>query len=212
MLAEPVTRCESCPLGRAGSRCPFTPSQIPSGAVVCAQGEVHPVTYFIREGVVTLCTVDSGGTERSLALRGPRSLLCLEAVLGQPSPYELRALTPLRLCAIPVGALGPWVGPELSPSRVMLSLLLEELRSRQEDAGWKRGGSVSRVARFLLSWGLQPTGLRNLEKQLIARMLGMRAETFSRCLSRLSARGLISRVGDRVLDEAGLWEVAQEEA
>ncbi|MBI3184348.1 MAG: Crp/Fnr family transcriptional regulator [Myxococcales bacterium] len=214
MFASLIPNCRACPLAATlAGRCPFTPMQLPATAVVCGQGEYHPTSYFVREGTVALCAVDADGSERSLALRGPRSLLCLESVQGESSPYEIRTVTPAKLCSMPAQALAGWIGPEHSPARVVLELLLGEIDQRQRDVVWRRGDSLSRVARFILAWGLRAPNGRPLQKQLVARMLGMRPETFSRCLKRLVTQGLIDRGGGlRVIDAQGLAAVASSEA
>ncbi len=209
MLSQPIQNCRVCPLSASGAgRCPFTPTQLPASAVVCNQGDAHPTVYYVREGTVALCTVDADGVESGLAIRGPRSLLCCESMSGTPSPFEIRAITPLRLCSMPAKALGRWVGPERSPAQSVLELLLYELSRRQEDMSWRRGDSMSRVARFVLASGMRLNGARPLQKQMVARVLGMRPETLSRCLGKLADRGLIARgTGAKVVDAPGLAAV-----
>ncbi|MHB8877516.1 MAG: Crp/Fnr family transcriptional regulator [Myxococcaceae bacterium] len=209
MLSQPIPNCRVCPLSATGAgRCPFTPTQLPASAVVVNQGEAHPTVYFIREGTVALCTVDADGAERGLAIRGPRSLLCFESLSGSPSPYEVRAISALRLCSMPARALGRWVGPDRSPAASIIELLLTELSRRQEDMSWRRGDSMSRVSRFVLAAGMKVDGARPLQKQLVARVLGMRPETLSRCLGKLAERGLIARGGTaKVVDPSGLAAV-----
>lgn len=209
MLSQPIPNCRVCPLSAAGAgRCPFTPTQLPASAVVCNQGDAHPTVYFIREGTVALCTVDADGAESGLAIRGPRSLLGFESLSGAPSPFEIRAISALRLCSMSAKALGRWMGPERSPAQSVLELLLTELARRQEDMSWRRGDSMSRVARFVLASGLKASGAKALQKQMVARVLGMRPETLSRCLGKLAERGLIARGGGaKVVDAPGLAAV-----
>jgi CRP-like cAMP-binding protein len=69
------------------------------------------------------------------------------------------------------------------------------------------------VARFALAHARfladRPNAVR---KQVVARLLGMRPETLSRCLTRLEADGLIDASrGVRVLDAVRLATVAAEE-
>ena len=89
-----------------------------------------------------------------------------------------------------------------------MSLLLSELEHRQEDAALRRGGALGRVAR-LLSMCSNDQELEAIPKNVLARSLGLRAETFARCLTRLQARGLIiSTPKLRVVDPAALRAVA----
>ena len=211
MLHRSVESCSECPLGttRAGP-CPFTPRRFTAGAVVSPQGEVARNVYFVREGTVALSGLGADGSERSLGIRGPRSMLCWEAFQGKSSPVEVRTLTPSRVCALPVAEAANWAGPPDSPARALLSLLVEELVQREEESEARLGDTVGRVARFLLSWS--PPGeapKARLRKQVIARSLGMRPETFSRALTRLVEKGLVSR-GPllTILDREGLEAVA----
>jgi CRP-like cAMP-binding protein len=97
----PVTDCGTCTLGVAsGGRCRFTPSTRESGASLCAQGERPRTVYFIKEGFVALSAVSPRGAELVLTLRGPTSLLCTEAMTSEPSAYEVRALSRVKLCGI----------------------------------------------------------------------------------------------------------------
>src|SRR3954468_10462423 len=100
MFTHPMSHCRSCPVGLAAQgRCPFTPTHVPAGAVLCSQGEQPPATHWLRAGTALLASSDGAGVERAVSLRGPRSLLALEAMRGAASPVEIRALTALDLCS-----------------------------------------------------------------------------------------------------------------
>jgi CRP/FNR family transcriptional regulator, cyclic AMP receptor protein len=167
------------------------PQHVSARSTICRQGELSTRVFFVREGLLALTSSDSAGDEGGLALRGPRSLLCLEALLGLASPTEIRALSDVELCSVSSAALSQWIGPESSPGRAVASLLLSELHQRQQDMGWLEGKSLARVARYLLARELWPKEEKPLRKQAVARMLRMRPETLSRCLRKLVARGLI---------------------
>lgn len=208
MFSSPVTNCRMCVLGAASERCPFTPMQSPAGSLLCSQGEIHSQAYFVRDGLVAVSAVDASGNEANLSLRGPRAFLCFESMSATQSPYEVRTLSDAKLCSISADEMTKWLGPEQSPARAVTSLLLGELGMRTDDQNLLRGSSLSRVARFALAHS-SDTGIRGLKKQLAARMLGMRAETFSRCLTRLADRGFITRGRHlRVLDPTALAAVA----
>jgi CRP-like cAMP-binding protein len=145
--------------------------------------------YFLRAGLVMLCCSDEEGQEQAVALRGPRSLLCYEALGGRPSPVEVRAVGPCRVCAVPVNRMATLLGADVSPAGAVLSLLLEEMARRDEDLAWRTGDALHRVERFLAAYGERADLLPRLPKQLIARALGIRPETLSRCLRRLSEEG-----------------------
>lgn len=209
MTNAPVHDCRTCPIGatRAG-RCPFTPSRLPAASLLCAQGEPPRNAWFIREGLLALRTVNAQGSECWLALRGPRTLLYTDPK-DRASPHELRAVTEVRLCSAPAEALSEWMGPPDSPSRALLELLLGELERHRRELTWRSGESTSRLARFLLA-SLADGETRTLPpKQLVARALGMRPETLSRCLRRFIDQGLVTEEPTpRILDRERLSAVA----
>ncbi|HYV44257.1 MAG TPA: Crp/Fnr family transcriptional regulator [Myxococcaceae bacterium] len=207
MFTHPVSQCRSCPVGLAAQgRCPLTPTHVPAGAVLCSQGEHPTATHWLRAGTALLTSSDGAGAERAVSLRGPRSLLALEAMRGATSPVEIRALTDLDLCSARGDALADWAGPAGTPARAMVDLLLQELGARQVDLELSRGSALSRVARLCAALAAASPPV---PKQVAARALGLRPETFSRCLGRLAQRGLLApgpRI--RVLNEGGLAEIA----
>jgi CRP-like cAMP-binding protein len=177
--------------------------------VLCAQDERQGNTYFVREGLLALRTTDAEGSESWLALRGPRSLL-YASLPARPSPCELRTVTEVRLCSAPAEVLAAWMGPEGSPPRALLELLLGELERHRQELSWRSGDSPSRLARFLLAACEEDDAPRAMPpKQLVARALGMRPETLSRCLRRFIDKGLVTEEPAlRVLDREGLAAVA----
>lgn len=191
---NPITSCGDCTLGQAAGekRCNFAPVTFHSGATVCAQGERPRVVYFVKSGLVSLSASSESGVELSLVLRGPASLLCTESLRGQASPYEVRAVSRVRLCGLPGEEMKRWIGPARSPALAVLDLLLQEHRFRHIEHNLREGSCLQRVARFALAYAAfledRPDAVR---KQVLARMLGMRPETLSRCLTRLEQCGAI---------------------
>jgi CRP/FNR family transcriptional regulator, cyclic AMP receptor protein len=211
---SPVHDCNSCGLGIASQgRCRFTPATREAGATLCAQGERPRTVYFIKEGFVSLSAVSPRGAELVLALRGPSSLLCTDALRQEPSPYEVRSLSRVKLCGIGGDAMNQWIGPERSPARVVLDLLLGEARMQRDEVNFRQGDCLSRVARFALAHARfladRPNAVR---KQVVARLLGMRPETLSRCLTRLERDGVVDATrGLRVVDARRLASIALED-
>jgi CRP-like cAMP-binding protein len=212
---SPVTDCNLCGLGIASQgRCRLTPTSRESGSTICAQGERPRTVYFIKEGFVALSAVSTRGAELVLTLRGPSSLLCTEALQAEPSPYEVRALSRVKVCGISGDALAQWIGPERAAARVILDLVLTESRQQRDEVNWRHGDCLSRVARFALAHARflaeRPNAVR---KQVVARLLGMRPETLSRCLTKLEADGVVDASrGVRVLDPRRLAAIAMEDS
>ena len=215
LSAAPISDCNNCSLGVASQgRCRFTPTTRDSGATLCAQGERPRTVYFIKEGFVSLSAVSPRGSEVALTLRGPTSLLCTEALRGDPSPYEVRTLSRVKLCGIAGDQMSAWVGPDRSPARAVLDLLLAEGKLQRDEVNYRQGDCLARVARFALANARfladRPNAVR---KQVVARLLGMRPETLSRCLTRLEREGVLDASrGVRVLDARRLASIAMEDA
>ncbi len=210
----PVADCNVCSLGLASQgKCRLTPTNREAGATICAQGERPRTVFFVKEGFVALSSVSQKGSELLLTLRGPSSLLCTEALQGEPSLFEVKALSRVKVCGIGGDALAQWIGPERSASRVVLDLLLTEGRQQRDEVNWRQGDCLSRVARFALAHARfladRPNAVR---KQVVARLLGMRPETLSRCLTRLEQDGVLDASrGLKVLDHRRLESIALEE-
>jgi hypothetical protein len=85
------------------------------------------------------------------------------------------------------------MGPPGSAARTLLDLIISELQYRRVDQHWLNGSCVSRVARFVLAWGNEPELLAYLPKRVAAALLGMRPETFSRCITKFASGGCIGR-------------------
>ncbi len=215
LSTAPVNDCNVCSLGIASQgKCRLTPTTRESGATLCAQGERPRTVYFVKEGFVSLSAVSPRGSEVLLTLRGPMSLLCTESLQGDPSPYEVRALSRVKLCGVAGDQMSAWVGPEKSPARAVLDLLLSEGKLQRDDVNYRQGDCLSRVARFALAHARfladRPNAVR---KQVVARLLGMRPETLSRCLTRLERDGVVDASrGVRVLDARRLAAIALEDA
>jgi len=215
LSTAPVNDCSACSLGVASQgRCRLSPTTREPGATLCAQGERPRTVFFVKEGFVSLSVVSPRGSEMLMTLRGPASLLCTEALRGEPSTYEVRALSRVRLCGIAGDALSQWVGPERSPARAVLDLFLAESRMQRDEVNYRQGDCLSRVARFALAHARflaeRPNAVR---KQVVARLLGMRPETLSRCLTRLEKDGVVDASrGVRVLDPRRLATIALDDA
>jgi CRP/FNR family transcriptional regulator, cyclic AMP receptor protein len=214
LSTAPVNDCAACSLGVASQgRCRLTPTTREAGATLCAQGERPRTVYFVKEGFVSLSAVSPRGSEVALTIRGPTSLLCTEALHAEPSPSEVKALSRVKLCGIAGDALAQWVGPEKSPARAILDLLLMESKLQRDEVNYRQGDCLSRVARFALAHARfladRPNAVR---KQVVARLLGMRPETLSRCLTRLEKDGVVDASrGVRVLDPRRLAAIAMED-
>lgn len=210
MLRRPVQDCNDCELGSSG-KCVFARKKVAADTVLVPQGSVPTEIGFVRAGVVALAAANGEGTQTWGAVRGPRSVLGIEALEGTASAYEVRTLTEVEVCAATVPVVKTWLD---SPggARALFELTLTELVEQRRDVDFRTGRIQARVARFALAFQ-QLIGSndprRPLSKARVAALLGIRAETLSRVLCRFSARGFLdSALGMKVLDREGLEAVA----
>ena len=210
-MPAPAVECNACPLCLANrGRCNFAQTRAAAGTLVFAQGEPMDRACFIREGLLTLSVFSAEGAERNFAVRGPRTLLGAESLNGGASAAEVRALTDVKLCVLSSSQFSAWLGPDHTPARAVLGFLLSELQHEQSDQDWRTGDCDSRVAKLALACedAQVSNGFPVRQKQQMARLLGMRAETFSRSLRRLSEGGLIDAKSLRVRNREQLETLA----
>lgn len=211
MLRRPVHDCNDCEL-LVGGKCVFARKKFTPDTVLVAQGGLPMEIGFVRIGVIALSTVSGDGEQTWGAVRGPRSLLGVEAVGGTPSTCEVRTLTQVEICAATVPVVKTWLG---SPggARAMFNLTLTELLEQRRDVDFRTGSVQTRVARFALAFerliGTNDVK-RPLSKARVAGLMGIRPETLSRVLRKFSTNGYLdSASGMRVLDRAALEALSE---
>ncbi len=210
MLENPITRCSECAVSATGP-CPFTTRKVRAGEHLWLQGDVPREVLFVRDGLLSLSMTEPSGSEALSAVRGPRSLLGTESLSSRPAHASVEALTDSTVCSSPPSALKQWVGP-LTPAASLVELLLDETARAARDTNLRSGPSLARLARFLLEFAkLVDAGRKApFSKQHVARILGMRAETLSRCLRQLVDQGVVESGRQvRVKDPVRLGIIAQ---
>jgi CRP-like cAMP-binding protein len=217
MTHNPIEDCGACTLGRAcrPGPCPFHDLHRPAGTILLPQGETPACVWFVRSGTVLITSLSEAGDETLCALRGPGSLIGLEALRERATDYEAWALSDVVACRIDAASFRAWVGERVTPIGAVLEIALDEAAQRHDERLALAGRSVERVARFLLERRRiercdQPL---HVEKRVLARMLGMRAETLSRALHRLRDGGAIAPERPvRVIDPDALARLATGDA
>jgi CRP-like cAMP-binding protein len=206
MFEKPVDSCASCPL-HAGGRCSFVPRKVSAGQRLWSQGEVPPEVMFVQSGTVALTATDAEGGHWWNGVRGPRSLLGVEAIQGKPARARVEVVTDASLCSADPASLRVQMSAPGTPgaselSSALVPLLLEELDRRSDETQGRSGTALSRVARFILEHSeLVASGQRGpFSKRHVASMLGIRPETMSRSLATLTTDGLIT-VGRQITIE-----------
>lgn len=187
--------CPVCPLGGVNwpHGCPSLERKVIAGDTLIEQGDAPRAVMLLKEGLVGMCTVNDAGAELGCTVRGPRTLLGLEALYSMKSSYRVWALTNITLCEAPIERLGPWIGSLSTPLGALLRLAIEEGNRRVTERLDLGGGAVSRIARLLLRRcvDLQRNRLE-LSQRLVARVLSMTPETVSRALSKLHSAGAVA--------------------
>lgn len=208
-------RCQSCRLGIASQPypCPFHEVRRTAGSVLVQQDERSPCVWYLRRGQVVLGATNAAGSVQSSAVRGPDTLLAIEALLGEPVPYQISALTDVVLCTLDAEAFRAWVGSLGSPMGSVLELALREAGRRVAERQALEGTAVRRVSRFLLQHHDEAgANADRVPQQVLAQVLGMRPETLSRALARLRAAGAIAsgRGAVRIVDVSRLRRLSGE--
>lgn len=185
-------------------------TRLEAGATVAREGEIPAKIVFLRRGQVVLSTPAGSGGHASCAVRGPGTLLGLDAVLDRRLPYEVRALTHVAACVVDTQSFKTWMGPLDSAFGVTLRLSLEETARRTGERQAVEGTAVRRVARFLFDAAESDGAGPGIPLGVLASILGMRAETLSRALGDLRGQGILARERKIcVVDRDALRRVAE---
>lgn len=208
-----------CPEGKTG--CPFcrdVPSGAPlrrvareAGSVLMRHGAPVEDIWCVCAGRVKLSVVDATGAERAYGMRGPGSVLGLEALLGLPALFDAHVEVDAEFGTASPARFERWIvkDPALV-EHAMKHVLAETVRFAAERK-LLDGTAESRLARFLLereenrflvAWSDAP-------RHDVAGLLGMRPETLSRTIRVFEREGIIDSEM-RVADRTALRRVAGE--
>jgi len=192
--------------------CPWRERRLSAGVAVSPAGARS--LWYLREGWVVVSSADRLDRELSCCVRGPRSLIGLEALARQPLRLRVWTLSTVRLCTIEIAAFHDWVGDSGGPVATVLDCAVEEVVRRAVEREGLSGTALVRLARFLVrSIPAREGPERPLELKalVLARVLAMRPETLSRALSELRGRGVMGPGRDlSILDPEALAAIAGE--
>lgn len=214
--AARAAECAACLVGKAagegrGGRCPMADRPRPAGTWLYIEGERADKIWYVKRGVVVLSRLsdDSHGNSVAWAVRPAGSLLGMEGLVRNDYLDSARAVTDVVICAASRDEIRSWLDGSGSAACGMLDLVL---LSQDRDAprpGRGAGSADARVSRWLLENDADVVNV--IPRAVIADLLGMLPETFSRALASLSARGAISvtRRSIRILNAALLRTTAE---
>jgi CRP-like cAMP-binding protein len=185
-------RCETCAIVAPGkaSACTFQHARASAGEALLQPEERPRKIVYLRRGHAVL---ESGAAVTGAsfpAVRGPSSLLGLESIAGEDISYTARALTDVAVCTTDVDTFRASLGSLESPLGTALLFALRESAKRANERLAVEGTASQRVARFLLQAASNGEA-EDVPQRVVARILGMRAETLSRTLAELRRRGAL---------------------
>jgi|GEM_PF-3202911 len=178
------------------------------------------VIILVRKGRVLATTVDHAGQETLCVLREAGSVLGLEAIDGAVLPYYLWTVSEVELAVAPAGQARDWLRGQSQGTQALVRASLGALRLSLNEQMALHGSAIVRLARLLLnavegdaSRKGSANAMLTLPKNVLARLLHMRAETMSRVLRKLEESGAVTVSPKiKVLDARRLAEVVESRA
>lgn len=178
------------------------PVHLTPGQLLFSQGDSAHAFYWVAEGIMRLFRASPQGDEKVIELVGANRLFA-EAVLfmGGQFPVNAVAQTPVRLVAINGREFKAWLAQDASRCfRLMagMSARMHKLVNEIDRLTLMKG--ADRLLQYLLDHSdPDETGRQKVEleapKQIIASRIGVKPETLSRLLHKLSDQGCIEIQG-----------------
>jgi CRP/FNR family cyclic AMP-dependent transcriptional regulator len=184
------------------------PRRFDDGRPIVRQGEGARCLFLVLEGLVRLSSVMPSGRQVVLALLGEGELFGESALLGEPSPFEARAMSVAKVLPLDAWALQAVIARQPETAAELLRLLATRLhrtsRALEEALALDVGARVSRRLHELATrHGVAgPAGTRlavGVTQEDLGRMVGASRESVNRTLASLSERGLVRRRGREVV-------------
>lgn len=179
------------------------------GEVLVLDGDGSTLLH-VRSGRVLASIVGEHGEELLSLLRGPGDLIGIERLANHCMPYEIWPLSDAVIETLSVAQLRAWAERSPANAAALYAKGIDAACRCIVERAANRGATTTRVARFLLEAadGEEGAPMLHLPRNIIARILQMRAETLSRTLHRFADQGLIElRPALALRDRAGLARV-----
>ena len=191
------------------------PLEVAGGQMLFNQGDSVDAFYWVGEGLVRLFRSSPQGDEKVIELIGPGRFFAEAALfMGGRFPVNAAAQTASRLVAIDGASFKAWLAQDASRCfRLMagMSARLHKLVNEIDSLTLMKG--TDRLLQYLLDHSdPDDEGLSVVEleapKQVIASRIGVKPETLSRLLHKLSDLGYIEVKDSRIIikDEDKLRE------
>jgi CRP/FNR family transcriptional regulator, dissimilatory nitrate respiration regulator len=177
--------------------------ELPQGQLLFSQGDPAQAFYWVAEGVVRLYRASPQGDEKVIELVGANRLFA-EAVLfmGGQYPVNAAAQVPTRLVAFDGRSFKAWLTRDAQRCFLLMagmSARLHKLVNEIDHLTLMKGSD--RLLQYLLDHSdPDDSGRQKVEweapKQVIASRIGVKPETLSRLLHKLSDQGCIELDGN----------------
>jgi CRP-like cAMP-binding protein len=204
-----------CPIGRAagcanGGACPMTSRSFAAGTTIFVEGAQAGRVWYVFEGMVGLWRAmgDDRGVGVPWATRRVGTLLGSEGLTQDEYADTAIALTDVTLCSAERDTFRRWASEgSAEAARAVMELVIRTHCSGEPRPSSSEGSATRRVARWLADesrGGLAPP----IPRAVVAGLLGMLPETFSRALAKLATQGAIrvNRKQIQVIDAARLLD------
>ena len=176
--------------------------ELGQGQILFNQGDVAHAFYWVADGIMRLYRASAQGDEKVIELVGPRHMFA-EAVLfmGGHYPVNAAAQVPSRLVAFDGRSFREWLIKDAQRCFLLMagmSLRLHKMVNEIDRLTLMKGSD--RLLQYLLDHSdPDETGRQKVEweapKQVIASRIGVKPETLSRLLHKLSEQGCIELDG-----------------
>lgn len=210
---------KQCPIGSAagcggGGRCPMTPRTFDAGVTLAMEGADAERIWYVQHGSLALFREgrEQDGAGIPWAVRRVGSLVGEEGLVQGAYADTAVTLTPVTLCVASRDSFARWIEQVgADASMAVMGLVIQSRCAEGPRPTAAAGSAVQRVAQWLADESRGGTAPK-IQRRVVAGLLGMLPETFSRALARLVALGAIetTRKEIRVLDPKALLAAAEE--
>lgn len=174
------------------------------------QGDPARRFFIVIEGWVKVFRLTPAGEEALIGIftRGD-SFAEIAALAGDTYPANAIAVTDVHLAEIPIRAIRDAIGREPQVALTMLSSVSRHVRRLVDDIEQMKAYSgVDRVLEFLIDLSPVDDGASIVrlpyEKAIIARKVGLKAESLSRVFARLGKYGVAIKNDMAIIDDIAL--------
>jgi len=195
--------------------------ELTAGKILFSQGDAANAFFWVAEGVMRLYRASPQGDEKVIELIGPHRTFA-EAVLFMGGQYPVNAVaqTATRLLAFDGKAFKDWMSKDVQRSFRLIagmSSRMHKLINEIDRLTLMKG--ADRLLQYLLDHSdPDETGRQRVEweapKQVIASRIGVKPETLSRLLHKLTDQGCIEMQGSTlyIKDAERMMQLGLEQA